>query len=346
MSENNLMPDNNLVLDETEVLAVRFIAEYPDLEQYIYFVFFIDKLTINLITKTVLVSDNYELFKVLNSYDNYLELYKYIEVYNNLNYKVNIALDKLNSDLDSIFSNRTNVVHTTMAAINNDIISIIDIFSDTLNVSMDYNIGIYDVICKGLDIDEVNTFIQEFKKEFEVNNIDMTQYSLDSNNNEDDNSEDSITSKYKIVNGDFVVAPIMGKSIADIKLGDKIIVKVDYSSFYPSMTYLDVNSKKNNNKYLVVGEVIEKTVDETSTKISLALSDEHCAIIEETQPIRVKVFNPQKDNYITPNSYQDNTKEEQIYKMLSHFNFVKFLLYGLGFISLFVLIYILFVIIL
>lgn len=345
MSENNLISDNNLVLDETEVLAVRFIAEYPDLNQYIYFVFFIDKLTINLINKAVLVSDNYELFEVLNSYDNYLELYKYIEVYNNLNYKVNIALDKLNSDLDTIFSNRTNVVHTTMAAINDDIISIIDIFADTLNVSMDYNIGIYDVSCKGLDIDEVNSFIQDFKKEFEGSSIDISQYNLDSNKDEA-NDEESITSKYKIVNGDFVVAPIMGKSIADIKLGDKIIVKVDYSSFYPSMTYLDVNSKKNNNKYLVVGEVIEKTVDETSTKISLALSDEHCAIIEETQPIRVKVFNPQKDNYITPNSYQDNTKEEQIYKMLSHFNFVKFLLYGLGFISLFVLIYILFVIIL
>ena len=341
------MSDNNLILDETEVLAVRFIAEYPDLDQYIYFVFFIDKLTINLISKTFLVSDNYELFKVLNGYDNYLELYKYIEIYNNVHYKVNIVLDKLNSDLDSIFSNRTNVVHTTMAAINNDIISIIDIFSDTLNVSMDYNIGIYDVSCKGLYIDDVNNFIQDFKKEFEGNsNIDISQYSLESNNNENISNEEDITSKYKIVNGDFVVAPIMGRAIADIKLGDKIIVKVDYSSFYPSMTYLDINSKKNNNKYFVVGEVIEKTVNEDSTKIALVLSDEHCVIIEETEPIRVKVFNPQKDSYITPNSYEENSKEEQIYKMLSHFNVFKFLLYGLGFISLFVLIYILYVIIL
>ena len=339
------MSDNNLVLDETEVLAVRFIAEYPDLNQYIYFVFFIDKLTINLITKTILVSDNYELFKVLNSYDNYLELYKYIEVYNNLNYKVNIALDKLNSDLDSILANRTNVVHTTMAAINDDIISIIDIFSDTLNVSMDYNIGIYDVICKGLDIDEVTGFLQDFKREFEGSSIDITQYPLDSNKDEA-NDEESITSKYKIVDGDFVVSPIFGRAIADIKLGDKLIVKMDYSSFYPSMTYLDVNSKKNNNKYLVVGEVIDKTVNESATKISLALSDEHCVIIEETQPIRVKVFNPQKDNYITPNYYQENSKEDQIYRMLSHFSILKFLLYGLGFISLFVLIYILYVIIL
>ena len=339
------MSDDNLILDETEVLAVRFIAEYPDLNQYIYFVFFIDKLTINLINKTVLVSDNYELFEVLNKYDNYLELYKYIEIYNNVHYKVNIVLDKLNSDLDSIFSNRTNVVHTTMAAINDDIISIIDIFSDTLNISMDYNIGIYDVSCKGLDIDDVNNFIQDFKKEFDGNNIDISQYSLESNKNEDASNEEDITSKYKIVNGDFVVAPIIGRAIADIKLGDKIIVKIDYISFYPSMTYLDINSKKNNNKYFVVGEVIEKIVTEDSTKIALALSDEHCAIIEETEPIRVKVFNPQRDNYITPNSYQDNTKEEKIYRMLSHFSVVKFLLYGLGFISLFVLIYILYVMI-
>ncbi|MEI0581075.1 hypothetical protein [Brachyspira pilosicoli] len=339
------MSDNNLILDETEVLAVRFIAEYPDLEQYIYFVFFIDKLTINLITKTVLISDSYELFEVLSKYDNYLELYKYMEIYNNVHYKVNIVLDKLNSDLDSIFSNRTNVVHTTMAAINDDIISIIDIFSDTLNVSMDYNIGIYDVSCKGFYLDDVNNFIQDFRREFEGTNIDISQYTLESNKDEAANNEESITSKYKIVNGDFVVAPIMGRAIADIKLGDKIIVKVDYSSFYPSMTYLDINLKKNNNKYLVVGEVIEKIVNEDSTKIALALSDEHCAIIEETEPIRVKVFNPQKDNYVTPNSYQDNTKEEQIYKMLSHFSVIKFLLYGLGFISLFVLIYILYVMI-
>lgn len=341
------MSDNNLILDETEVLAVRFIAEYPDLDQYIYFVFFIDKLTINLISKTVLISDSYELFEVLNSYDNYLELYKYIEVYNNVHYKVNIILDKLNSDLDSILANRTNVVHTTMAAINNDIISIIDIFSDTLNISMDYNIGIYDVSCKGFYIDDVNNFIQNFKKEFEGTSIDISQYVLDSNNDKaKENTEDSITAKYKIVDGDFVVAPIMGRAIADIKLGDKLIVKVDYSSFYPSMTYLDVNSKKNNNKYLVVGEVIEKTVNEDSTKIALALSDEHCVIIEETEPIKVKVFNPQKDSYITPNSYEENSKEEQIYKMLSSFNMFKFLLYGLGFISLFVLVYILYVIIL
>ena len=339
------MSDDNLILDETEVLAVRFIAEYPDLNQYISFVFFLDKLTINLINKTVLVSDNYELFEVLNKYDNYLELYKYIEIYNNVHYKVNIVLDKLNSDLDSIFSNRTNVVHTTMAAINDDIISIIDIFSDTLNISMDYNIGIYDVSCKGLDIDDVNNFIQDFKKEFDGNNIDISQYSLESNKNEDASNEEDITSKYKIVNGDFVVAPIIGRAIADIKLGDKIIVKIDYISFYPSMTYLDINSKKNNNKYFVVGEVMEKIVTEDSTKIALALSDEHCAIIEETEPIRVKVFNPQRDNYITPNSYQDNTKEEKIYRMLSHFSVVKFLLYGLGFISLFVLIYILYVMI-
>ena len=341
------MSDNNLILDETEVLAVRFIAEYPDLDQYIYFVFFIDKLTINLISKTVLISDSYELFEVLNSYDNYLELYKYIEVYNNVHYKVNIILDKLNSDLDSILANRTNVVHTTMAAINNDIISIIDIFSDTLNVSMDYNIGIYDVNCKGFYIDDVNNFLQNFKKEFEGTSIDISQYVLDSNNDKaKENTEDSITAKYKIVDGDFVVAPIMGRAIADIKLGDKLIVKVDYSSFYPSMTYLDVNSKNNNNKYLVVGEVIDKTVNEHSTKIALALTDEHCVIIEETEPIKVKVFNPQKDSYVTPNSYQENSKEEQIYKMLSSFNMFKFLLYGLGFISLFVLVYILYVIIL
>ena len=341
------MSDNNLILDETEVLAVRFIAEYPDLDQYIYFVFFIDKLTINLISKTVLISDSYELFEVLNSYDNYLELYKYIEVYNNVHYKVNIILDKLNSDLDSILANRTNVVHTTMAAINNDIISIIDIFSDTLNVSMDYNIGIYDVNCKGFYIDDVNNFLQNFKKEFEGTSIDISQYALDANNDKSkETDEESITAKYKILDGDFVVAPIMGRAIADIKLGHKLIVKVDYSSFYPSMTYLDVNSKKNNNKYLVVGEVIEKTVNEDSTKIALALSDEHCVIIEETEPIKVKVFNPQKDSYITPNSYEENSKEEQIYKMLSSFNMFKFLLYGLGFISLFVLVYILYVIIL
>lgn len=341
------MSDNNLILDETEVLAVRFIAEYPDLDQYIYFVFFIDKLTINLISKTVLISDSYELFEVLNSYDNYLELYKYIEVYNNVHYKVNIILDKLNSDLDSILANRTNVVHTTMAAINNDIISIIDIFSDTLNVSMDYNIGIYDVNCKGFYIDDVNNFLQNFKKEFEGTSIDISQYVLDSNNDKSkETDEESITAKYKILDGDFVVAPIMGRAIADIKLGDKLIVKVDYSSFYPSMTYLDVNSKKNNNKYLVVGEVIEKTVNEHSTKIALALTDEHCVIIEETEPIKVKVFNPQKDSYVTPNSYQENSKEEQVYKMLSSFNMFKFLLYGLGFISLFVLVYILYVIIL
>ena len=341
------MSDNNLILDETEVLAVRFIAEYPDLDQYIYFVFFIDKLTINLISKTVLISDSYELFEVLNSYDNYLELYKYIEVYNNVHYKVNIVLDKLNSDLDSILANRTNVVHTTMAAINNDIISIIDIFSDTLNVSMDYNIGIYDVNCKGFYIDDVNNFLQNFKKEFEGTSIDISQYALDANNDKSkETDEESITAKYKILDGDFVVAPIMGRAIADIKLGDKLIVKVDYSSFYPSMTYLDVNSKKNNNKYLVVGEVIDKTVNEHSTKIALALTDEHCVIIEETEPIKVKVFNPQKDSYVTPNSYQENSKEEQIYKMLSSFNMFKFLLYGLGFISLFVLVYILYVIIL
>lgn len=342
------MSDNNLILDETEVLAVRFIAEYPDLDQYIYFVFFIDKLTINLISKTVLISDSYELFEVLNSYDNYLELYKYIEVYNNVHYKVNIVLDKLNSDLDSILANRTNVVHTTMAAINNDIISIIDIFSDTLNVSMDYNIGIYDVNCKGFYIDDVNNFLQNFKKEFEGTSIDISQYALDANNDKSkETDEESITAKYKILDGDFVVAPIMGKAIADIKLGDKIIVKVDYSSFHPNMTYLDINTKKNNgNKYFVVGEVIDKTVNEYSTKIALALTDEHCVIIEETEPIKVKVFNPQKDSYVTPNSYQENSKEEQIYKMLSSFNMFKFLLYGLGFISLFVLVYILYVIIL
>ena len=342
------MSDNNLILDETEVLAVRFIAEYPDLDQYIYFVFFIDKLTINLISKTVLISDSYELFEVLNSYDNYLELYKYIEVYNNVHYKVNIVLDKLNSDLDSILANRTNVVHTTMAAINNDIISIIDIFSDTLNVSMDYNIGIYDVNCKGFYIDDVNNFLQNFKKEFEGTSIDISQYALDANNDKSkETDEESITAKYKILDGDFVVAPIMGKAIADIKLGDKIIVKVDYSSVYANMTYLDINTKKNNgNKYFVVGEVIDKTVNEHSTKIALALTDEHCVIIEETEPIKVKVFNPQKDSYVTPNSYQENSKEEQIYKMLSSFNMFKFLLYGLGFISLFVLVYILYVIIL
>ena len=209
---------------------------------------------------------------------------------------------------------------------------------------MDYNIGIYDVNCKGFYIDDVNNFLQNFKKEFEGTSIDISQYALDANNDKSkETDEESITAKYKILDGDFVVAPIMGKAIADIKLGDKIIVKVDYSSFYPNMTYLDINTKKNNgNKYFVVGEVIDKTVNEHSTKIALALTDEHCVIIEETEPIKVKVFNPQKDSYVTPNSYQ----EEQIYKMLSSFNMFKFLLYGLGFISLFVLVYILYVIIL
>lgn len=337
--------NDNLILDETEVLAVRFIAEYPDLNQYIYLVFFIDKLTLNLISKTVIVSDNYELFKVLKSYDNYLELYKYIEIYNNVHYKVNIALDKLNDDIDSIFANRTNIVHVTMAAINDDIISIIDIFSDTLNISVDYNIGIYDVSYKGFYTDEVSGFMQEFKKEFE--NIDISQYALNLNNpdkNKQDEEKD-ITENYKIVEGDFVVAPIMGKPITEIKIGDNAIVKVDYTSFYPNMIYLENSLKKNTNKYLVVGEVIDKRINDNSTSIILRLSDEHCVIIEETEPIKVKMFNPEKDKYVKPNQYDEDTKEGTIYKMFSNLNIVKFILYGIGFISLFVLIYVLYVMI-
>ena len=61
------MIQEEIIVAEKECVAVRLLAEYPDLDYYIYLMFFIDKDNLKLVGMEMLVSNNYDFFNLLKN---------------------------------------------------------------------------------------------------------------------------------------------------------------------------------------------------------------------------------------------------------------------------------------
>ena len=109
-----------------------------------------------------------------------------------------------------------------------------------------------------------------------------------------------------------------------------------------NIIYFELKGKKDKySKYLVPAEVLEKTVEEKSIKILLKLIDGYCCLIEEIEPIKLKLFNPEKDLYVEPSQEEENKGLfERIFSRISTF---KLIMFGLGAIIIFVFIAIVYV---
>ena len=122
MSQQKINPND-------EVLAIKILAEYSDLNKYIYLVFFIDKYNSSLIDIAFVISDDKKLLIFLNAYTDLLELYKHIKIYNKLNNEKNSYFDKFNELISNIFNEDRNINNIIIYQSNNNSISIIDIFA-------------------------------------------------------------------------------------------------------------------------------------------------------------------------------------------------------------------------
>ena len=110
------------------------------------------------------------------------------------------------------------------------------------------------------------------------------------------------------------------------------------------MVYLDSHGKKDvYSKYLVPGEIIEKSVTEESTTLTIKLSERCCAIIEEVEPIKLRMFNPEKDTYVAPPVISMNERINLIAKFFDNISIFNLIMFGLGITSLFILTYILYI---
>ena len=155
-------------ISSKEILAIKISAEYSELNKYIYIVLFIDKYHSKLIDIAFVISDDHKLLRFLESYTNFLEMYKHIKIYNKLNsYRKTILFEKFQKVLDDIFSDEKNINNMIIYQSNNNIISIIDIFSSSLNRFMDFHIGTFDLASTLLDFDEVYAGLESIHKELE-----------------------------------------------------------------------------------------------------------------------------------------------------------------------------------
>ena len=300
-----------------DVVAIKMLAEYSDLKKYIYMVFFIDKYDTKLMDLAFVISDDNKLLKFLNGYTDLLELYKHIKIYNKLNNnEKNINFEKFKKVIDDIFSDNKNINSIIICQSNNNIISIIDIFASSMNRFMDFHIGTFDTSNCILNFDDVYIALENVAKEIENAESMHNAYSFGSGNIADDKSETinnenkkEETINYKLINASFIVDPVSGTSINDIKIGDKVMVSINSNTVEENIIYLELKGKKDKySKYLVPAEVLEKNVSEKSIKILLKLIDGYCSLIEESEPIKLKIFNPIKDVYIEG---EDNDTEEK-----------------------------------
>ena len=340
------MVEKEVVVAEKECVAVRLLAEYPDLDYYIYLMFFIDKDNLKLVGMEMLVSNNYDFFNLLKNTSDLKELYKHIEFAVSTENDLITPSEKLKEDINKILKDRVNRFNIVNYLTKNDIVPVIDIFADTLNISMDFNIGIYDVIYKCYPVSETKTFIENTKDDIENKKIDFDVYNFFSNAEyEIANEEEDITEKYQIINASLVVSPVNGTPINEIKIGDMVVVSINSNLYEENMIYIETKGKKDEySKALVPGEIIEKAVTEESVKLTIKLSDEYCAIIEETEPIKLRIFDPDKDSYIAPVVSMDE-RINLIARFFDSISVFQLIMYGLGMTSLFVLVYVLYIII-
>ncbi|MEI0558847.1 hypothetical protein [Brachyspira intermedia] len=338
MSQQKISPND-------EVLAIKILAEYTDLNKYIYLVFFIDKYNSSLLDIAFVISDDKKLLTFLNAYTDLLELYKHIKIYNKLNNEKNQYFDKFNELISNIFNEDRNINNIIIYQSNNNTISIIDIFASTMNRFMDFHIGTFDINSSIIDINAVRTTIENVNKEMEATDSMHAAYqnTVDGTNPENGLSEDVQHPTYKLITASFVVDPIAGKSINDIVPGDKVIVTINSNTVEENIIYLELKGKKYKySKYLVPAEVLEKTVEEKSIKILLKLIDGYCCLIEEIEPIKLKLFNPENDLYVEPTN--DNTENKSIFeRIFDRVNTFKLIMFGLGAIIIFVFIAIVYV---
>lgn len=327
-----------------EVLAIKILAEYSDLNKYIYLVFFIDKYSSSLIDVAFVISDDKKLLIFLNAYTDLLELYKHIKIYNKLNNEKNTYFDKFNDIISNIFEEGKNINNIIIYQSNNNSISIIDVFASAMNRFMDFHIGTFDINSSIIDINSVRLAIEDVNKEMEATDSMHAAYqnTSDSTSSENTSTEEVHAPTYKLINASFVVDPIGGKSINDIVTGDKVMVTINSNTVEENIIYLELKGKKDKySKYLVPAEVLEKTVEEKSIKILLKLIDGYCCFIEEIEPIKLKLFNPEKDVYTEP-SVEDEDKGF-FEKLFSKVNTFKLMMFGLGAIIIFVFIAIIYV---
>lgn len=325
-----------------EVLAIKISAEYSDLNKYIYMVFFIDKYNSSLIDFTFVISDNYKLLNFLNAYTDLLELYKHIRIYNKLNNHTGPYYDKFNEVITNIISEERNINNLIIYQTNNNNISIIDIFASSMNRFMDFHIGTFDIKTSILDINSVRLLIENVTKEIEATTSSHLPHNSDDPKSEDSNEPE--VPVYKLINATFVVDPIGGKSINDITPGDKLIVSINSNTVEENIIYLELKGKKDKySKYLVPAEVLEKDVQDKSIKILLKLIEGYCCLIEEVEPIKLKLFNPIKDSYVEKEEPETKEKTSFFEKIFSKINTFKLMMFGLGAIIIFVFIAILYV---
>lgn len=340
------MIQEEIATENKECIAVRLLAEYPDTDSYIYLMFFIDKDNLKLIDSEIMVSNNFDFFILLREVTDLSELYRHIKVAVEANKNLILPCNKLKDDINKILKERVNRVSIINYLLKNDVIPVIDIFSETLNSSMDFNIGIYDVVYNNYPLEAFKTFIEKTKDDIENKRVDFDKYNFYSNAEYEiaEESEESITDKYEIINASLVVSPINGKPINEVKLGDKIVVSINSNLFEEDMIYLDSHGKKDvYSKYLVPGEIIEKAVTEESTTLTIKLSERCCAIVEETEPIKLRTFNPEKDTYVAPPVISINERINSIVAFFDNLNILTLIGFGLGITSLFILTYILYI---
>lgn len=344
------MIQEEILAAEKECIAVRMLAEYPDMDYYIYLMFFIDKDNLKLIDKEIIVSNNYDYFSFLNKAEDLKELYKHIEFAVLINNNLIAPCDKLEEEINKILKDRVNRVSILQNLSKNDIIPVIDIFADTLNIFMDFNIGIYDIVYHCYPVSDIKSFIETAKDDIKNKRIDLDMYNFYSKAEYETVAEEKedISERYKIINAALVVSPVRGTPINEIKIGDKVVVSINSNLYEEDMIYIESHGKRDEYaRYLVPGEVLEKIVTEEGIKLTIKLSDEYCAIIEETEPIKLKIFDPERDAYVEPLSSYEKVDERLnlIARFFDNISTFRLIMYGLGATSLFILGYILYIII-
>ena len=316
------MVQEEVVVAEKECVAVRLLAEYPDLDYYIYLMFFIDKDNLKLIGMEMLVSNNYDFFNLLNNTNDLKELYKHIEFAVSTENNLIFPSDKLKEDINKILKDRVNRFNIVNYLIKNDI------------------------VYKYYSVNDIKSFIENTKDDIQNKKIDFDVYNFFSNAEyEMINEEEDIADKYQIINASLVVSPVNGTPINEIKIGDMVVVSINSNLYEENMIYIESKGKKDEySKALVPGEIIEKVVTDENVKLTIKLSDEYCAVIEETEPIKLRIFDPDKDTYIAPVVSMDE-RLNLIAKFFDNLSIFQLIMYGLGITSLFVLLYILYTVI-
>lgn len=283
--------------DQAIVVKMAIICDNKN--KYLSVLVFIDRYNHELIDIVIGISEDSRFFNVIKVNKHWTEIEKSIMINNQSNISDSVIMDLLDTGLRALLKNPSNIDLIILSEMYNNVRTVIGVFEKTIQEIINDNPTIFDVAFQNALISDIDRQRELIRSDIENGNYDNYYETEEEMEYEKKNEEKP---SYVIINSSFVVSPISGKSLSTVSVGDKIMARISRDTRDEQRVLMELRGKKTKDgKYVVPAEVVQKSFNKNGVfKILLKFISGVYSIVEENDPIKVKMYNPDEFNDTIP----------------------------------------------